>query len=929
KQFVIVFGAGAVTAATEADKVALDKDILSIELAQVSGASATYPLVGAYGSTITWDVSAVTGATYVAETGAMTYPVVTADADYNVVATITNGTTSDTVTFVVHVRAVTDQEKLAEDQAALTLAATANEYDTIVLPATGGNGSAITWVVNTGSATLDGANLFMNLVGSAYDVTLTATLNLGTETALTKDFTIAVSPITIVTDLSTFAAGTTDGTTITWTIPNDTYVYVKGIVVGIAYDGAFIQDANGNGLLLYKLKTGLAIGDEVVVYGKLAAYRSARELANGCVLKTVVSSENTVTSATVTLDQLVAFTFADAGKNITVSGLTIDHFDGSVVYLKAQGTSSSMLLKMYFNNFATWLDEVYTAGDALPEVTFVFYNIPDAATFNIDLFQIQVNESQLLGVALGSLVIPTAITEATTLTLPATFGDVALSYASNNEAVINPTTGVVDLTGLTTQVTVTLTVTATYGTSTDSATFTIKVGEYPLVDIATAISGANGDIIRTKGIITQVSGNNFWIQDTTGALYVYLGTTATFASNVVVGNEVEVIGTFKIYSTLNEVSPVESVTLVSEGNTLPTLVDVVGSDLATLTANINKLVNVSGLIIKSIPTVETNSYTIYLTDGVNDVQLRVDKYGAEFAAINTVVAGLSVGQAVTLSGIAVGVYNNTPQLAWYEAAELATATLTDQEIADIEVLLVTMPSATVSADFTLDVAGLNSATTITWASDSAAIAITGDAATVTQPASGEADATVVLTFTVTFGTATASDTFTVTVPAQLPSGTETLAYSTGFEDVTKGSYTLGDVTSNSVVWSFDNALIGTTASTDKMIELHSARIKALGSIYTGSGFTGVSKIVFNYADYGTYTTGAIDVMISLDGVTWVTILANLDPEQTMLEYTLTIDYNNADVIAAGITDTSTIRIKFYDSGAERVIIDNVSVYTVE
>ncbi|KQM82435.1 immunoglobulin-like domain-containing protein [Agromyces sp. Leaf222] len=77
---------------------------------------------------------------------------------------------------------------------------------------------------------------------------------------------------------------------------------------------------------------------------------------------------------------------------------------------------------------------------------------------------------------------------------------------------------------------------------------------------------------------------------------------------------------------------------------------------------------------------------------------------------------------------------------------------------------VTVP-ATATADFTLPTAKRGAA--ISWASNGAAIAVSGGAATVTRPAPGSTDAAVTLTATFTAGGATQTRDYPVTVPAQL------------------------------------------------------------------------------------------------------------------------------------------------------------------
>ncbi|MFY9714793.1 MAG: immunoglobulin-like domain-containing protein [Microbacterium sp.] len=80
------------------------------------------------------------------------------------------------------------------------------------------------------------------------------------------------------------------------------------------------------------------------------------------------------------------------------------------------------------------------------------------------------------------------------------------------------------------------------------------------------------------------------------------------------------------------------------------------------------------------------------------------------------------------------------------------------------VAAVTVP-ATAAASFTVPTSASGAA--ISWASDGAAVTITGGDAVVVRPAAGSADAVVTLTATFTAGGASTTRTYTVTIPAEL------------------------------------------------------------------------------------------------------------------------------------------------------------------
>lgn len=935
-----IYSGGAV-AATEAAKVAADKEALMIDLAAVAGGAEMLPITGVFGSVVTWDVSLVTGAVYEPLTGALTYPNVTVDTDFVLTATITNGTSSDTKAFTVSVRAVTDAEKLVEAQTALTIALLAKEYDTVALPTTGLNGVTVAWALNTGDAVLTESSLFFNLTGTAYDVTLTATLSLGTETDLTKDFTVAVSPITIISDLSTLTAKS--GEPLAWTIPNTTPVYVKGVVTGLVYDGVFIQDTSGNGLLLYRLsKTGLAVGDEIVAYGTMADYRSARQLGNGGVLKTILSSGNTVSSQALTLDEVIALTYADCGAVFTVTGLEVYSYTSSTAIFKVIGTSSVQYLRLYFQDWAPWLDDVYPVGSTLPEVQFNMYNIyttniaNPGDTFNIDNFLIEVTDEQLLDVALAALAIPTSIPTAMTLTLPATVTGVALTYASSNEAVINSTTGVVDLTGITGQITVTLTVTATYGEGTKDLVISIKVGIIPLSTVAEARVAAASTIVRVHGVVTMSEYyRTYTIQDSSGgvALYTSNATILAFlAANY--GKEVEIIGSMTAYSGLIQIAPTDA-TLVGDG-VLPTPVDLdaVTLDATNLLPYQGQLVALTNMLVSDVYVDSYGNTTLTLvrvSDGTS-VKMKWDSRTVLSTEANAALVAVVEGDVLNVQSV-LGWASNNPLLFYNDKTVLSAGTLTDQAIADYELTTIVLPSTPQTADFLLDVLGALGST-VTWSSNDAAIAVVGADATVTRPASGQADAVVTLTYSLTFGTATVQATIDITVTAESSEPVETVAYSTGFEapdfavTTVYNSMTPALFGPSGYQWSFT---MGTTSTTGPIDDLQSAQCRwytstpaNIGTITTAFTVADVTKVVFDAATYSTTTASWLNVEVSysFNGTDWLGAeVFTLTNVKTSFTYDLNVTGN--------VYIRYTVVVPVTTNANGRFLIDNVQIFNMQ
>ena len=100
-----------------------------------------------------------------------------------------------------------------------------------------------------------------------------------------------------------------------------------------------------------------------------------------------------------------------------------------------------------------------------------------------------------------------------------------------------------------------------------------------------------------------------------------------------------------------------------------------------------------------------------------------------------------------------------------EALDASTVQQTFADQAIERAVAAVSPPASATADFALPTTSHGAS--VSWASDGAAIAVSGGTATVTRPAGDSADAVVTLTAGFTAGSATATRSYTVTVPAQL------------------------------------------------------------------------------------------------------------------------------------------------------------------
>jgi len=646
-------------------------------------------------------------------------------------------------------------------------------------------------------------------------VVLTATISVG-ENDLDVDKSILVLAESSSTPVDTIAEGMalTLGTNVKW----------QGMTIfGVGSDGFFFTDGTD---LMFVYSSALAetvtAGEVYDIVGPVKLYNNIPEVQDiGSVVVKLEESEasaSTLAPTEATISEIIANHQGYDGTNpmqfayyrVTAKSFYFDNPKGASYNTYLVPTDDTVLdkteaIRIYYKSnkdyvAALWGENItlnvvlfgYNSGADYLDWYAYFFGTPD------DIEVAFATDQDAVDAALDSLIIPDAILADTTLNLPASLYGVALTYSSNNETVVNSTTGVVDMSTVTTQISVTLTVNASKGMATGTQTFTIKVGEVPLTDIATAMANV-GQNVRFQGIITKVDGNNFFVQDLTGGVEVYVGSNTAYSAITVIGNLVEVEGKMYNYHGLLETSPTTKVTLISEDQTLPTAFDVDGANNPLLLEHVGEIVNVTGLYVKTTPTVGSVAYNIYLTDGVNDVILRVDSYGANFAAINAIAGTLVAGQGVTLTAIVVGAYD-VPRLMWLYTDELAI--MTDQQMLDYDAA--NLPaSLDLVTDYTfpamtytnITVKEISTELTSYLADGTTKLTYTAPADTVTG--------TVTLTLTVKGGTATQDVTIPVTV--RLMSNEEKLA-------ADKAALTL-----DTAVYEFDTATLPASGSLGSVI----------------------------------------------------------------------------------------------------------------
>ncbi len=183
---------------------------------------------------------------------------------------------------------VSDADLLTGAQAILDLPA--EVFADITLPATDLTGNvSITWE-SLDTSVISNAGVVTPPASGNVDVTLRATLSIGTEQDVTKDITVTVfgSPYTVTEVYNQgYPTHYTDYTT----------TYVTGIVSALTDEGYLIQDLDGTTISVDDSNNTVEVGDEVKIIGDYNVDYSRDRITNVSAL-TVVSEENAVTHDT-------------------------------------------------------------------------------------------------------------------------------------------------------------------------------------------------------------------------------------------------------------------------------------------------------------------------------------------------------------------------------------------------------------------------------------------------------------------------------------------------------------------------------------------------------------------------------------------------------------------------------------------------------
>lgn len=151
-----------------------------------------------------------------------------------------------------------------------------------------------------------------------------------------------------------------------------------------------------------------------------------------------------------------------------------------------------------------------------------------------------------------------------------------------------------------------------------------------------------------------------------------------------------------------------------------------------------------------------------------------------------------------------------------------------------------------------------------------------------------------------------------------------LFYETMFDDASKAAYAEGTVTTGGKDLILKEALLG-TLSADQKISGSSVRMKQ-GHILTDFTITDIAQIVFYAGIYGADDSSTVNVQLSTDKITWITVdtftsSATLDLYSYIFDDTL--------VTSLGIDTSNAFYFRIANTTGERVNVDNLQIYTGE
>lgn len=180
-----------------------------------------------------------------------------------------------------------------------------------------------------------------------------------------------------------------------------------------------------------------------------------------------------------------------------------------------------------------------------------------------------------------------------------------------------------------------------------------------LENIAAAYQLSAGANVTVKGMVTGIYGNNFYLNDGTKGILVYMGSNTDYASLIEVGQTLRVDGTIDIYKNIHQIKDVTSVITSEETYFIDPIV-LNQFNQTSLAHYANDLVNVTSAQLVSLPTNYATtgkdvSFEVEL--GGDTITVFISKHLDSKTTLFNVLQTMKVGDAIRLSKLHIGYYN--------------------------------------------------------------------------------------------------------------------------------------------------------------------------------------------------------------------------------------------------------------------------------
>ena len=310
-----------------------------------------------------------------------------------------------------------------------------------------------------------------------------------------------------------------------------------------------------NDILVYRCKTNLVVGNEVVITGKVGSYNGKKQIAAGSTANLVSADHEALTIETTVYDSIVLPTVGKVNASaitwVVTEGEAIVIEDGVITVTQPAAGLEDATVKLTATITAAGASitkEFTVTVKAIPED-------PNKALVAADKAALELENTTVT----ENFTLPTeGSVNASAITWAVTEGE-AIVIEGANATVVRPSYSDGDAT-------VVLTATITKGEIVDTKEFTLTVSKVEYNTHAEYVAAAVNTELTIQAVVVFKAGSYINLQDKEGKSYFIYGNVTN--ADVVVGNEIKFKATKANYNGLNQLTFKELIEVVSEGNVI-------------------------------------------------------------------------------------------------------------------------------------------------------------------------------------------------------------------------------------------------------------------------------------------------------------------------------------------------------------------------